>query len=89
MAFSTRDRTPIAGHYTSCAAGISKDPLINLKAGSELCLSNEGLFGRAGRRRAAIPFDVKIRKRASSPIFTNLDCPTKDQGRMGGRKIYR
>ena len=28
--------------------------------------------------------DFKVRTSATSPIVTNLDCPTRDQGRVGG-----
>ena len=55
-AFSLRNRNPISGLHTHLASSLSKkDLLLNLKAGSKLCLPNESLLGGAGRRRAAIP----------------------------------
>ena len=53
----------------------------------ELCLV--GQFGSADRLRAVFPLTLRKRVLASSPLLSNPDCPTRDQGRVDGTKYSR
>ena len=65
----------------------NRNPNCLVSLALELCLV--GQFGSADRLRAVFPLTLRKRVLASSPLLSNPDCPTRDQGRVGGTKYSR